>query len=73
MKRNSPGPNDLESREERLKKTIDNYKAAEAAMEFADGKELANIKEANARRKENIEEMKSDIKAENKSKINGYI
>ena len=73
MKRNSPGPNDLEGREERLKKTIDNYKEAEAAMEFADGKELANIKEANARRKENIEEMKSDIKAENKSKINGYI
>ena len=73
MKRNSPGSNDLANREERLKKTIDNYNAAEAAMEFADGNELANIKEANARRKDNIEEMKSDIKAENKSKINGYI
>ncbi|WP_144511894.1 small, acid-soluble spore protein tlp [Bacillus sp. FJAT-22090] len=72
MERNSPGSNDPANRKERLKKTIENKKAAEAAMEFADGKELAAIKEKNARREENIEDMKNDLEAQSES-IKGYV
>ena len=66
-------PNDSDDNVNRLKKTISNMEAAEAAMEFAEGKELASIKEKNERRKENIEGLRSEISAEEKSRINGYI
>lgn len=68
-----PRSNDSDDNVNRLKKTISNFEAAEAAMEFADGKELASIEAKNERRKGNIEELKDEIKAENKSRINGYI
>ena len=69
-----PKPNDPDDNFNRLKKTISNMEAAEAAMEFAEGKELAAIKEKNERRKESIEgQWRIEIDAENKSRINGYL
>ena len=73
MSKITPRPNDLADNEERLKKTISNMEAAEAAMEFAEGKEFDAIKEKNARREESIEDLKNEIIEEDKSKINGYI
>ncbi|WP_391206894.1 small, acid-soluble spore protein tlp [Psychrobacillus sp. L4] len=73
MPNTSQRPNDLATNKERLKKTINNMEAAEAAMEFAEGKELASIKEKNERRKESIEVLKNEVNAEEKSRINGYI
>lgn len=71
-RRITPQPNDSADNEERLKNTIGNMEAAEEAMALADGKELESIKKANARRKESIEGMQSEIKAQNESRINGY-
>ncbi|WP_342509685.1 small, acid-soluble spore protein tlp [Sporosarcina sp. FSL K6-2383] len=73
MSKFTPKPNDSADNEERLKKTISNLEAAEAAMEFAEGKELVAIQEKNARRKEGIENLKDEIIAEDKSRINGYL
>lgn len=73
MSKTTPKPNDSADNETRLKKTISNMEAAEAAMEFAEGKELASIKEKNARREESIEDLQNEIIEEDKSKINGYI
>lgn len=73
MPRITPRPNDSANIKERLNKTIDHFEKAEAAMEFADGKELAAIKAKNARRKESIDGMKSEIIEQDKSKINGYL
>lgn len=66
-------PNDSDDNVNRLKKTISNMEAAEAAMEFAEGKELEAIKAKNERRKDSIENLEEEIHAENKSRINGYI
>ncbi|MFX3675197.1 MAG: small, acid-soluble spore protein tlp [Paenisporosarcina sp.] len=68
-----PLPNDSARNEERLNNTIGNMEAAEEAMEFADGKELAAIKKKNAKRKEAINGLKNEIIEEDKSKINGYL
>lgn len=54
MAKNNLGSNDPAPYEERVKKTIRNMENAEAAMDFADGKELFAIKEKNARRKESL-------------------
>lgn len=67
-----PGPNDSADNKERLKKTISNMEAAEEALELAEGKERASIKEKNARRHESIEDLQSEIKAEDESRIRGY-
>ena len=69
----TPKPNDSDTTVNRLKKTISNMEAAEAAMEFAEGKELETIKEKNERRKESIEGLQSEINEEKKSRINGYL
>ncbi|WP_342599862.1 small, acid-soluble spore protein tlp [Psychrobacillus sp. FSL H8-0483] len=73
MSIHAPGPNDSADNKERLKKTIRNMEAAEAAMEFAEGEELAAIQEKNERRKKSIENLQEEISAESKSRINGYI
>ena len=73
MSRIGQKSNDSADNEERLKKTISNMEAAEAAMEFAEGKELATIKEKNARRKDSIENLRNEIIEQDKSKINGYL
>lgn len=73
MSGNIPKSNDSDDNVNRLKKTISNMEAAEAAMEFAEGKERASIKAKNERRKDNIEELQDEITAENKSRINGYL
>ena len=73
MSRVNPKPNDSDDNVNRLKKTISNMEAAEVAAEFADGKELSAIKEKNERRKENIEELRTEISEEEKSRINGYL
>lgn len=72
MPNTSQNPNDLADNKERLRKTIQNMKAAEMAMEFAEGKELASIKEKNERREDSIEVLQREIRAAAKSKINGY-
>ena len=72
-KRITPRPNDLVDNEERLSKTISNMEAAEEAMAFADGKELAAIKAKNERRKESIDGLKNEIIEQDKSRINGYL
>jgi small acid-soluble spore protein (thioredoxin-like protein) len=69
----TPKPNDTDNTVNRLKKTISNMEAAEAAMEFAEGKELEAIKEKNERRKESIEGLQSEINEQKKSRINGYL
>lgn len=73
MAKNYPKPNDPADNKERLNKTISNMEAAEEAMEFAEGKERAKIKEKNERRAESIEDLKNEIQEEDKSRINGYI
>ena len=73
MPKFTPKPNDSDDNVNRLKKTISNMEAAEAAMEFAEGKELVAIQEKNERRKESIEGLQDEIRAENKSRINGYL
>jgi len=73
MSKITPKPNDSADNEERLKKTMSNLEAAEAAMEFAEGKELAAIQKKNARRKEGIKNLKDEIIEEDKSRINGYL
>lgn len=73
MPNTSQRPNDLANNRERLKKTINNMEAAEEAMKFAEGKELTAIKEKNERRKDSIDVLQREVKAEDKSKINGYI
>ena len=73
MSKITPIPNDSADNEERLKKTISNLEAAEAATEFADGKERAAIQEKNERRKDSIKNLKDEIIAEDKSRINGYL
>jgi small acid-soluble spore protein (thioredoxin-like protein) len=65
-------PNDSDDNVNRLKKTISNMEAAEAAMEFAEGTERVTIKEKNERRNESIKELEDEISAENKSRISGY-
>lgn len=67
-----PLPNDSADNSERLEKTIDNMEKAEIAMEFADGKERAAIKEKNERREEAIDGLRKEILEEAKSRINGY-
>ena len=73
MSRITQKSNDPADNEERLKKTISNMEAAEAAMEFAEGKELATIRKKNERREESIEDLRKKIIEEDKSKINGYL
>lgn len=68
-----PQPNDSADNVERLNKTIDNMEAAEEAMVYAEGKELASIKEKNKRRKEAIDGLNTEIVQEEKSRINGFI
>lgn len=68
-----PQPNDSADNVERLNNTINNMEAAEEAMTLADGKERARIKEKNERRKEAISGLNSEVVAEEKSRINGYI
>lgn len=68
-----PQPNDSADNKERLNKTIDNMEAAEEAMTYAEGKELAAIKEKNEHRKEAIDGLRKEIIEEGKSRINGYI
>lgn len=73
MSRITPLPNDSADNVERLKNTIDNMEAAAEAMELAKGKQLAAIKEKNARRKESVEGLQNEIIEEEKSRINGYL
>ena len=63
-----PKPNDPADNVERLNKTISNMEAAEEAMHFAEGKELEQIKEKNKRREASIEDLKSEIHQEEKSR-----
>ena len=54
MSKITPRPNDPVDYSERLRKTISNMEAAEEAMKSAEGKELASIKEKNARREKSM-------------------
>lgn len=54
MTKNNPRPNDPADYEERVKNTIGNMEAAQEAMAFAEGKELAAIKSKNARRENSL-------------------
>ncbi|WP_017380694.1 small acid-soluble spore protein Tlp [Paenisporosarcina sp. TG-14] len=68
MSWNTPKPDDRSDNAEKLKEmkknTVDNMEAAEEAMHFADGKELEDIKQKNARRKESIEGFQKEIEDE---------
>ena len=68
----TPIPNDSANNVDRLKKTISNMEAAEDAMKFAEGKELATIKEKNERRENSIEHLRNEIIEEEKSRNKGY-
>ncbi|MCG7334680.1 small, acid-soluble spore protein tlp [Sporosarcina sp. ACRSM] len=67
MPKFTPRPNDTDTTVNRMKKTISNMEAAEAAMEFAEGTERAAIKAKNERRKESIEGMQEEIREEKDS------
>ena len=73
MANNYPKPNDPADNKKRLNKTISNMEAAEDAMKFAEGKELKQIQKKNERRAESIEDLKEEIREEDKSRINGYL
>jgi len=60
MPNNTPRPNDSANYSERVKKTISNMEAAEEAMKSADGKELASIKEKNARRQNSLSDLSNE-------------
>lgn len=60
MPNNTPRPNDSADYQERLKKTISNMEAAEEAMKSSEGKELASIKEKNARRENSIKGLMNE-------------
>lgn len=62
-------PNDRDTTTDRLKRTITNMEAAEAAMEFTDGKELAAIQAKNERRKESIRKLSQEIIERRKSQF----
>lgn len=65
----NPRPNDSANNVDRLKKTISNMEAAEEAMQYAEGIELATIQAKNERRKESIDGLNEEIIAEKRSKI----
>ncbi|WP_438318132.1 small, acid-soluble spore protein tlp [Sporosarcina sp. FA9] len=67
-----PKPNDSDSNVNILKKTISNMEAAEAAEEFAVGRERKTIKEKNERREESIKDLQYVIKEEEKSRNNDF-
>ena len=73
MANNYPKPNDPADNKKRLNKTISNMEAAEDAMKFAEGKELKQIQKKNERRAVSIEDLKEEIREEDKSRINGYL
>ncbi|MCZ2260498.1 small, acid-soluble spore protein tlp [Sporosarcina sp. G11-34] len=60
MPNNTPRPNDSANYSERVKKTISNMEAAEEAMKSAEGKELASIKEKNARRENSLSDLSNE-------------
>lgn len=60
MPNNTPRPNDSADYSERVKKTISNMEAAEEAMKTAEGKELASIKEKNARRENSLSDRSNE-------------
>jgi len=60
MPNNTPRPNDSANYSERVKKTISNMEAAEEAMKSAEGKELASIKEKNARRQNSLSDRTNE-------------
>lgn len=66
---NNPRPNDDANSVDRLKKTISNMEAAEEAMQYAEGKELAKIKAKNERREGSIEGLNEEIRDDKRSKI----
>lgn len=73
MSFNYPKPNDPADNKKRLKKTISNMEAAEEAMKFATGDERKKIQQKNERREESIEDLNAEIRAEDNSRINGYL
>jgi len=64
----TPKPDDRSDNAEKLEvmknNTVDNMEAAEETMHFADGKELEEIKQKNARRKESIGGFQKEIEDE---------
>lgn len=62
-------PNDWDTTADRLKRTIINMEAAEAAMEFTDGKDLAAIQTKNERRKDSIRKLSHEIIERRKSQF----
>ena len=62
-------PNDWDTTADRLKETITNMEAAEAAMAFAEGEELAAIQAKNERRKESIRKLSDEIIEQRKSQF----
>lgn len=65
---NKPNPDDrsdnVEKLQEMIVNTIDNMEEAEAALEFANSEEKAQIEAKNERRRESIESMRLEVKDE---------
>ncbi len=76
MSHNKPKPDDrsdnVEKLQDMVKNTIGNMEAAEETMAFSDGKELAAIKEKNARREESIASFRREIEDEAQARKNGF-
>lgn len=63
-----PKPDDrsdnVEKLQDMVQNTIDNIEEAEATMAISDGKDQADIKQKNERRRESIEGMREEIQEE---------
>jgi len=77
MTRNHPKPDDrsdnVEKIQDTVKNTIANMEAAQETMAFSDGRELAALKEKNARRKDSINGLREEIIDEATDRKNGNL
>lgn len=73
---NKPKPDDRSDNVEKLQtmvqNTIENMNEAEESMQFANEEDRARIAAKNDRRRESIDEMRSEIKDESEARQNGY-
>jgi small acid-soluble spore protein (thioredoxin-like protein) len=70
-----PNPDDrsdnVEKLQEMIHNTIDNMQAAEETLQFAEGKDRADIESKNERRRESLDALRNEVKDEANYQGNG--
>jgi small acid-soluble spore protein (thioredoxin-like protein) len=70
-----PNPDDrsdnVEKLQEMIHNTIDNMQAAEETLQFAEGKDRADIEAKNEKRRESLDALRNEVKDEANYKGNG--